>query len=753
MLLDKIYLGAFGKFKGKEIDLRQGINIIFAENEGGKSTSHAFIDGIFYGFSKDSLKAKRTDELYEKYKPWQGSDYKGYIELTKDDKYRISRDFSNNSIEVLNLTKGTNISNLAIFKKYSRIEEPGLYFFNMNRHLFHSTFYIRQLESIIDEKASKLLKEKISNFITSNDEKINYHYALEKLEEDLDSYGKPTRTKTKIGSISKRLEEINKEELELDDKRIEYFKGLEILKKEESALEADKKNLLAANVRDNKDLQRQIKSIEEKIINEKSKAVSINDFQQSVELNREIKKDYLQIDELLHANYEVFQIDEDMERDFEDLKSYKEKISELNSVNYSKEMEFLSVDIRNSEKKRNFYLFMSLFSILISFLVIYLSIKFHLYPLFISIVFISIYTYLRLVKFRVNKELVERLKVRMEALKNLSIQKTAKKKNFDRLFNQLTDKYHKKDIDELYNFLKEKVNENDKNRAINEYRKEKSKDIIEKRDKLNKEIEDLENKLNIIFEKYEVTSLRELKDKYENNNIFDLEKSLALKKDLYEKTKIENIKSEEITQTDLSIKEINSIIDSRKLKISTLKGQINLLEASVNKFKDLEEEKDYLIKELEKVEFKRAYTELAYQRLKDLLLENRNKMLPRLKSKIEEILGQITKEKYKKIIIDDNYNISLYDDENEKYVSIENLSRGTIDQLYFAFRLSLIQILFTDNLPIILDDHFANYDDTRLEMALDYLRDYKQLIIFTSNKREINMLNKMNVDYNLINLR
>ena len=86
-------------------------------------------------------------------------------------------------------------------------------------------------------------------------------------------------------------------------------------------------------------------------------------------------------------------------------------------------------------------------------------------------------------------------------------------------------------------------------------------------------------------------------------------------------------------------------------------------------------------------------------------------------------------------------------------MSIENLSRGTIDQLYFVFRLSLIHILFTDNLPIILDDHFANYDDTRLEMALDYLRDYKQLIIFTSNKREINMLNKMNVDYNLINLR
>lgn len=52
MLLDKIYLGAFGKFKGKEIDLRQGINIIFAENEGGKSTSHAFIDGIFMDFQK-----------------------------------------------------------------------------------------------------------------------------------------------------------------------------------------------------------------------------------------------------------------------------------------------------------------------------------------------------------------------------------------------------------------------------------------------------------------------------------------------------------------------------------------------------------------------------------------------------------------------------------------------------------------------------------------------------------------------------
>ena len=45
MLLKKLKVDYFGKFSKREINLKPGINIIYGENEAGKSTLHAFIKG------------------------------------------------------------------------------------------------------------------------------------------------------------------------------------------------------------------------------------------------------------------------------------------------------------------------------------------------------------------------------------------------------------------------------------------------------------------------------------------------------------------------------------------------------------------------------------------------------------------------------------------------------------------------------------------------------------------------------------
>lgn len=753
MLLNKLVLSAFGKFKDKFIDLEQGINIIYAENEGGKSTVHSFIDGIFYGFSKDSLRAKRTDELFDKYKPWQGNDYRGYIELEKKDIYRVSRDFFTNEVEVLNLYKGIDISDEAIYKKYSRIKEPGVYFFSMTRSLFKSTFYIRQLESSIDNEAASMLKERISNFLSSKDQRINYKHALERLEEDLDLYGKETRSKSKIGSINERLKQINKEKITLDEDRLKYFQKLLVLNEEKTSLEKDKKLLSSANHRAYINLKEEIELLQDKIEKAKVGSIDILDFQKAVELNKEIKKDYSQIDQLYEEKNEVYQIDSDIEEDFKKFQSAKEDIANLNAVNYSKEMEFLSVDIRKSAKERNLYLIKIILSLFGIIAVGFLSYFFKKYYLFFLIIPILIYTYLRIVKFKANIELVSRLNIRMEELKNNSMEKTAKKKQYDILFRNLADKYNLANTEDLFNCLNNNILENNKLRAINEYRKEKSKDIEDRKNKLNEEIISLQEALNKIFQKYTVISINDLRERYENNGLLDLEKNLALKKDLLNKMP-KNFEEEPTKESvDLSLEEIEKSIADRELKIAKVNGELNLLENSIKKLKDLKEEEDILITNLKDLEYKRDYTELALNRLKEILFENRNKLLPRLKEKIEEILGNLTQNKYNKIIVDDNYNLSVYDYENSKYVNIDNLSRGSIDQLYFAFRLAILEILFTEDFPIILDDHFSNYDDKRLESTLKYLKRFKQVIIFTSNKREIEILEKNKEKYNLIYMR
>jgi len=58
-------------------------------------------------------------------------------------------------------------------------------------------------------------------------------------------------------------------------------------------------------------------------------------------------------------------------------------------------------------------------------------------------------------------------------------------------------------------------------------------------------------------------------------------------------------------------------------------------------------------------------------------------------------------------------------------------------------------------MPIILDEAFAYYDEERLENILKYLNEEcrdNQIIIFTCTNREKEILNKLQIEYNNINL-
>ena len=90
-----------------------------------------------------------------------------------------------------------------------------------------------------------------------------------------------------------------------------------------------------------------------------------------------------------------------------------------------------------------------------------------------------------------------------------------------------------------------------------------------------------------------------------------------------------------------------------------------------------------------------------------------------------------------------------------EYLPVDRLSAGTIDQLYLSLRLSMVDEISKEKMPIILDEVFAYFDDERLENVLKFLVDKSeknQIIIFTCTKREENMLNKIGVHYNMVEL-
>ena len=90
---------------------------------------------------------------------------------------------------------------------------------------------------------------------------------------------------------------------------------------------------------------------------------------------------------------------------------------------------------------------------------------------------------------------------------------------------------------------------------------------------------------------------------------------------------------------------------------------------------------------------------------------------PKFTQNLSQNISDITEGKYKNVNFNEQSGL-VVETEKGDYVSASQLSVGTIEQLYLSLRLSMIKDLSTENLPIILDEAFAYFDDERLKNFL-----------------------------------
>ena len=124
----------------------------------------------------------------------------------------------------------------------------------------------------------------------------------------------------------------------------------------------------------------------------------------------------------------------------------------------------------------------------------------------------------------------------------------------------------------------------------------------------------------------------------------------------------------------------------------------------------------------------------------------------RLRMRTSEILEDITGGKYEEVLMDENLRMSV--NTQERVVPLERLSRGTLEQIYFALRMAAGEIFAEgEDFPVILDDVFGMYDEERLSGVLRWLeRQKRQIIISTCNKRDIETLEKEGISFNRLDL-
>lgn len=287
MLIENLQINNFGKLKNKNIELNNGINVIYGENESGKTTLLKFITSMFYGVNKNKNGKRISD--FEKYTPWEEGEFSGKIKykLDNEEEYEVYRNFAKKNPQVLDKLGNDVSKNYTIDKTYGN-----KFFFEQTKvdeELFNMAMVIMQQEVKLDEKKQNILIQKASNIMLTGEDDVSYKKIISKLNkkqtEEIGTEKSPTKplylTRQKIEELGRKkaeLENILPLQYEIEDKKIDIEKDVKHGEKELELLQSIQK------------MQNEAKIEEEKIdINIKSKKETENKKQEEEDRLNNIK--------------------------------------------------------------------------------------------------------------------------------------------------------------------------------------------------------------------------------------------------------------------------------------------------------------------------------------------------------------------------------------------------------------------------------------------------------------------------------
>ena len=146
--------------------------------------------------------------------------------------------------------------------------------------------------------------------------------------------------------------------------------------------------------------------------------------------------------------------------------------------------------------------------------------------------------------------------------------------------------------------------------------------------------------------------------------------------------------------------------------------------------------------------------DLAQDTMTELSTSIRDSFGLHLNKTASDLIKGITGGIYTSMSIDENLNVFM--NTPTKLVPIDQVSSGTMDQIYLALRLAAAKLIQDgkQEMPLIFDDSFVLYDDERLRTALKWLAASckGQVLLFTCHQREAQMLTANQMVYNYIEL-
>ena len=556
----------------------------------------------------------------------------------------------------------------------------------------------------------------------------------------------------KAGEHKDKIKDLTEKHVSIESKKRRFND----LKTENEEIEKKLKNYLELDL-----FEDEVENIDRWDENKKIKNEAVNEKENELD---EIKNELRKLDEE-KEKYQAFEKFEDTIE--KDIAEYEVKASE-----YKIQIELLNENIKNKNneydrikkscKKYNILIFSVIPLTLIVFFIWWLTKIAAVFAFGTAALAVSIVLFLLFLKNRIsinsmNKE-INRLNEDLKILNNNN-------NSLEDFKNKLFTEINCNDFDELRK--KYEDYKDIKSKHIN-----KTAELNKVKDKLEMEkaeFEDIDSRMKNLFEKTGSGNFIELKNKIEDYR--DLRSKLDKNKTAYaeqlegkdedfwndEQMKIqskirilENTLSEEgledfkpsnqeINAWQVKMTEMSSSIKEKNDLLKRSEGELKHLQRDFETPEDVELELQEVEKSLKELDNKfYAYT-IAIDTLNEVGKEVESDYKPHLEEQTKKILMKLVREDYKGVFLDlEKKGQVLLDADDKKNVTEEELSLGTLDQLYFALRLASIQVIEKGKYPLIIDDSFTNYDTISESAVLDIIEDIsreRQVLFLTCHSR------------------
>ena len=760
MIIRELYIAEFGGIKNKKIEFGKDkeLNIIYGENESGKSTVFLFIKFMLYGLQRKS----QSNTERERSLSWSGGVASGSLTFEQGGKeYRIERTVSDRA-------RSEKLTVLSLFDGHPVITDKsvGEYFLGVPREVFESSACIGQMRS--SEINGEKTAQSLSNMLSSADEGVDTASVLKELNNIRVSYlhknqmgGSLFESESKIKALRMKLDDAKNASLAIEGKSESFDK----IKREydDLKLELEKKDALVTQF--NKiGIIRRFEALRQKE-SELDLVVGKKDICAKQALNTEFFPDRTHVAELRAASRELFA----REQSF----AVKEKARSEQTKGFDCELAALGERAEQSggrealllpfaEKRRKARSKAKLGAILG--VVAIAAAAFCAVSFFAIDIIVGVIALILSVAIAAGAIAVAVLsqKEKKRAVSELVALADSYKATPDSLGDRIDECLRELALMRAYNVEHARLNAEAElaEESLEESRARAYKLLaLTLGENAEPECQGLDaeaDRLCAFLDEYDILAREE--DAF--LRMLENEKNALAR---YDEQRLRDEITVDINDaTPEAVEEAERTKSFLMAKKSACESRIVLLQNELIALRIKAEDPmpiaDRLAQLEEKTKRDREFYEalvLAMSTIEDSSASMRGSITPVISKSASELMSRISDSKYD--VLRTNTKLGVFLDKDGFGISSELLSAGTRDAAYLALRIALImQIYAQERPPIILDESLCQLDDTRLQRTVELLcslaKEGMQIIIFTSHKREETACEMLDCEYSLITL-